>query len=136
MVMPESLLGAALIGMFISSGFAFIIGARRAGKSLLIAAIATPIMMFVVDAVFNELFAALQPELIMPIAYVIVIICWIAVGYGLILGIFGQRAVDHAKGQLLYDLMKRVFHLIFSRMGLIALSILFVFLWANSMRSS
>ena len=136
MVMPESLLGAALIGMFVASGFAYIIGAARAGKSLLITAVTTPFMIFIVGAVFNQLFATLPSELVTPIAYLIVVICWIAVGYSLVLAIFGQTAVDHAKGQLLYDLMKRVFHLVFSRSGLIGLSVLFVFIWANSMRSS
>lgn len=120
---PEELVGTLLLFMLVAAGFAFIVGARRVGKALAISAIAFPFISVIVSALFNDFFAALPPALVMPVAFLIMAILYSTIGWMIIKGIFGQRAVDHAKGELLADGARLALRALFSRIGLIMLLI-------------
>lgn len=121
LLVPEELVGTLLLFMLVSAGFAFIVGARRLGKVLAISAIAFPFISVIVSALFNDFFAALPPALVIPVAFFIMAILYIMLGWMIIKGVFGQRAVDHAKGELLADGARLAFRALFSRIGLIVL---------------
>lgn len=124
LLVPEELVGTLLLFMLVAGGFAFIVGARRVGKALVISAIAFPFISVIVSALFNDFFAALPPGLVVPVAFLIMAILYVAIGWMIIKGIFGQRAIDHAKGELLADGARAGLRMIFSRIGLITLLLL------------
>ena len=127
LLVPERLVGALLLFMLVGGGMAFIVGARRIGKTLVISAIAFPFISVIASALFNEFFAALPEWMIIPAAFVIMVILYVSIGWMIIKGIFGQKAVDHAKGELLADGVRKGFGLLFSKAGiLIVLGILTV----------
>lgn len=122
LLVPEELVGTLLLFMLVAGGFAFIIDARRVGKALVISAIAFPFISVIVSALFNDFFAALPPGLVVPVAFLIMAILYIAIGWMIIKGIFGQRAVDHAKGELLADGVRFVLRSAFSKAGFLILA--------------
>lgn len=127
LLVPERLVGVLLLFMMVAGGMAFIVGARRIGKTLFISAIAFPIISVIASALFNDFFAALPEWLVIPVAFLIMAILYISIGWMIIKGIFGQKAVDHAKGELLADGVRKGFSLLFSKAGiLIVLGILTV----------
>ena len=103
LLMPEELVGILLLVMLVAGGFAFIIGARRVGKALVVSAIACPSISVIVSALFNDFFAALPPALVLPVAFLVMAVQYVSIGWMIIMAISGQRAVDHAKGELLAD---------------------------------
>ena len=124
LLVPEELVGTLLLFMLVAGGLAFIVGARRAGKALVISAIAFPLISVIVSALFNDFFAALPPALVVPVAFLIMAILYVAIGWMIIKAIFGQRAVDHAKGELLADGVRASLRFLFSRIGFASLLIL------------
>lgn len=127
LLVPERMVGVLLLFMLAAGGLAFIAGARRIGKTLVISAIAFPLIGVIVSALFNELFTALPEWLVIPVAFVIMAILYVSIGWMIIRTIFGQKAVDHAKGELLADGVRKASGLLFSKAGiLIVLGILSV----------
>lgn len=129
LLIPEELVGTLLLFMLVAGGLAFIVGARRIGKALVISAIAFPFISVVVSALMNDFFASLPPDLVMPIALLVMVALYIAIGWMIIKAIFGQKAVDHAKGELLADGAKALIRLSFSKWGLLALLSAFILVW-------
>ena len=132
LLIPEELVGTLLLFMLIAGGFAFIVGARRAGKALVISAIAFPFISVIVSALFNDFFAALPPALVMPVAFVVMAVLYVSIGWMIIKGIFGQKAVDHAKGELLADGVRASFRLMFSKFGAIAIFLLLLLVYIQT----
>lgn len=126
LVVPQELVGIFLLFMLVGGGLAIIVGARRVGKALVISAITFPIASVVVSALLNDFFAALPANLVAPIAFLLMAVLYIGLGWMIIKAIFGQRAVDHAKGELLADGARAGFRFLFSRMGLLTVAILVV----------
>lgn len=124
LLVPEELVGTLLLFMLITGGFAFIIGARKAGKALVVSAIAFPFISVIVSALFNDFFAALPPSLVVPVAFLLMAVLYVSIGWMIIKGIFGQKAVDHAKGELLADGVRAAFRFIFSLKGLVLIACL------------
>jgi len=135
MLVPEELVGTLLLFMLIAGGFAFIIGARKAGKALVVSAIAFPFISVIVSALFNDFFAALPPSLVLPVAFLLMAVLYVSIGWMIIKGIFGQKAVDHAKGELLADGARAALKLMFSKFGLVCLIILVVLGYIGTTRS-
>ncbi len=124
LLVPEELVGTLLLFMLVAGGFAFIIGARKAGKALVVSAIAFPFISVIVSALFNDFFAALPPSLVMPVAFLVLAVLYVSIGWMIIKAIFGQKAVDHAKGELLADAARASFRLMFSKFGVITILLL------------
>lgn len=124
LLVPEELVGTLLLFMLIAGGFAFIVGARRAGKALVVSAIAFPFISVIVSALFNDFFEALPPSLMMPVALLLMAVLYVSIGWMIIKATFGQKAVDHAKGELLADGVRAALRLMFSKVGLVSLIIL------------
>jgi hypothetical protein len=119
LLVPEELVGSLLLFMLIAGGFAFIVGARRAGKVLVVSAIAFPFISVIVSALFNDFFATLPPSLVLPVAFLVMAVLYVSTGWMILKGIFGQKAVDHAKGELLADGVRAALRLVFSKTGLV-----------------
>ena len=129
---PEELVGTLLLFMLIAGGLAFIVGARRVGKALVVSAIAFPLISVIVSALFNDFFAALPPSLVIPVAFLIMAILYVAIGWMIIKAIFGQKAVDHAKGELLADGVRASFRLMFSKFGVITILLLLLLVYIQT----
>ena len=123
LLIPEELVGTLLLFMLVAGGLAFIVGARRIGKALVISAIAFPFISVVVSALMNDFFASLPPDLVMPIAFLVMMALYIAIGWMIIKSIFGQKAVDHAKGELLADGARAAFRFFFSKVGILTITL-------------
>ena len=119
LLVPERFVGVLLLFMLVGGGLALIVGARRLGKTLVISAIAFPLISVIASALFDEFFAALPEWMIIPFAFVIMAILYVSIGWLIIKGIFGQKAVDHAKGELLADGVRKGVGLLFSKAGIL-----------------
>lgn len=124
LLIPEELVGTLLLFMLLGGGFAIMAGARRLGKTLIISAIAFPIISVVIFALLNDFFAAIPPGLVAPIAFVLMATLYLGVGWMIIKAIFGQKAVDHAKGEILADGARAGFRLLFSKVGAVTVFVL------------
>ncbi len=130
MFIPEELMGALIMLMLVAGGLAITVGARRTGGALVTAATAIPVVTVIVGALMDGMFGMLPDALVMPVAFAITLALWLAVGWMLVKVVFGQQAVDEAKGHLLADGIKGVFGLLFRRpVALIAGVFLLYFAW-------
>jgi len=127
LVIPEPLLGPLLVCLIMAGGLAMILGFRRQGAALVLMAIAIPIVSMLIEALMNDLFAAMPGWLVTPVAMLILLIVYAMIGWGLIKMLFGQRAVDEAKGHLLADAVRWLLRKTFTRYGLATLGALFLF---------
>lgn len=131
LVVPDSLLGSVLTLLVIAGGFAMILGFRAHGTALVVTAVAIPIVSAAIEAVTDELFTIMDGRLVVPISMAALLLVYLAIGWGLIKLVFGQRAIDEAKGHLLADAAKGVLRMAFTRVGLIAVGGLFLFLYLS-----
>ena len=130
MLIPEAAMGPVILFLFIAGGLALIVGARRAGKALIITAIALPIMSFLFERLMDILFANLPDALVLPVAWATMVATGLMVVWAIIRLIFGQEAITEAKGHLLADAVRAILRRLFTKQALI-LSILvgFYFWW-------
>lgn len=129
MLVPERMLGSVLLFMIVAGGLAIIIGFRKAGKALVIAAISIPLVAVLVEALMNSIFDSLPDGLVLPVSVALVVLIYLWIGWMLVKWVFGQRAVDHAKGELLADAMRGLFRLTFSKAGLLVAAVCFAALY-------
>jgi hypothetical protein len=115
MIIPPELFGLIVVGMLICGGLAITVGARKLGKGLVLGAIALPFVMFIVEALMNDLFAAMPEALIMPVAFLITVTAWIMLGWALLRVVFGQAALSNAGGIILADTIRGGARLLSSR---------------------
>lgn len=113
MIMPEAALWPLLTLMMMAGGLLMVVGARRAGIVLFVTAIAIPIITLFVELLLDSVFSAMPDSLVQPVAWLITAICYGMTAMALITLLFGQRAVDDAKGRLLADAVKGAFRLMF-----------------------
>jgi hypothetical protein len=113
MLIPEQALGPLLLLMLVGGGLLITVGARRAGGALVTLAIAIPFITVVVEALFNDLFAALPEGLVQPVAWLIMLVFYAVLGFMLLKLVVGQKAIDQAKGQLIADATKGLLKLMF-----------------------
>jgi hypothetical protein len=115
MIIPPELFGLIVVGMLICGGLAITVGARKLGKGLVLGAIALPFVMFIVEALMNDLFAAIPEALIMPVAFLITVTAWIMLGLALLRLVFGQAVLSNAGGIILAETIRGGARLLFSR---------------------
>lgn len=120
LLIPEKLVGVLVETMLVVGALALIVGARKAGQALVISAIAFPLVGVFASFLFEVFFAALPEWMVMPIAFLIMMLLYLSVGWMIIKAIFGQRAVDHAKGELLADGVRKASSLLFSKAGMLS----------------
>lgn len=113
MVVPLELLGLMLAGMIVAGGLMMVVGARQGGVALVGTAIAIPLISVVVEALMNEVFTAVPEDLILPLAWLIMGVAYLMLFGALVTMLFGQKAVDQAKGELLASAAKGVLRLVF-----------------------
>jgi hypothetical protein len=128
-LIPHEALGAVLVLFLVLGGICMVVGLRRAATVLVFTAIATPFISVMVEALFNEFFAALPPGLVTPIAYLVLAITYLVVGGMLMGALFGERVWTETKAQLLADAIRGLFRLAFSRVMLVVWVIAAAYLW-------
>lgn len=133
MFLPEALLGPLLVGLIVVGGLAMVLGFRRQGLALVVAAVAFPFVAVLVEATLNEVFAAIHPALVVPASMLLMLVVFLAMGGALIKAVFGQRAVDEAKGHLLADACRWTLRRIFSPRGLLLSAGVFGLLYVGVM---
>jgi hypothetical protein len=106
LIIPPELFGLIVVGMLICGGLAITVGARKLGKGLVMGAIALPFVMFIVEALMNDLFAAMPDALVMPVAFLITVTVWVMLGWAVLRFVFGQAVLDNARGILLADALR------------------------------
>lgn len=106
MIIPAELMGLLVLGMLVCGGLAIMVGARKLGKKLVIGAIALPFIMVLVEALMSDLFAAMPEVLVMPVAFMITVLVWIMLAWAVMQLVFGQNALDNARGILLADAIR------------------------------
>jgi hypothetical protein len=131
LLIPESLLGPLLLLFLMAGGLAIILGFRRKGMALIITAISFPIVAVVIETLMNELFGAMPGWLVIPVSMALLLIVYLMIGWGLIKMVFGQRAIDEAKGHLLADAVRGVLRMTFTRTGLVVFGGMFLFLYLS-----
>lgn len=129
MLVPAEMLGVASVLLLVAGGLAIIIGLRRAGWAMVVIGIALPVMMVVLDALMGSMFLLLPDMLVLPIAMAMIALSYLLLGWGLVKMLFGQRAVDAAKGHLLADAVKGTLKLMFTWPALSLMTGGFLYLW-------
>jgi hypothetical protein len=66
-----------------------------------------------VEALMNDLFAAVPDQWVKPLAWLIMGVAYLAVAVSLIVLLVGQKAWDNARGQLVADGLKQLLRLLF-----------------------
>ena len=118
MIIPEEYFGLLVFGMLVAGGLAITVGARKTGGALVTAALALPIVSVIVQAIVNDLFSFLPDGLVMPVAVLLMVICYAFVIIAILKALVGQRAWDGAKERLLADFIKWSVKKLFSRTGM------------------
>ena len=114
LLVPEEALGAVLVLFLVLGGICMMVGARRASIALIATAIAVPFITVVMEAMFNELFAALPPALVKIVAWFVLGVVYLVIFGALMSFLFGEKTWESAKGQLLADAIKGVLRIAFS----------------------
>ena len=131
LLIPEEFFGLILLCLIVGGGFALILGYPAQGKALILTAIALPLVSFVVGVLMNEMFMALPGWLVTPVAMLLMLIIYLMIGWALVKLVFGQKAIEEAKGHLLADAIKGLLRMIFTRSGFVALGSVFLLLYLN-----
>ena len=113
MLIPLEAIPALMVLLMVIGGGLIAVGFRRAGWTAVISAIAIPVILAVVGMMFDSLFAALPEGWVRPIGWLISAIFYVGSFWALIKFVFGQKAIDEAKGQLLADAVRGLVRLMF-----------------------
>jgi hypothetical protein len=113
MVVPAELLGSLVFAMIVIGGLMLVVGARQRGLALVGLAIAIPIISVIVEALMNDVFTMVPDSLVLPVAWLIMGVAYLMLLAAFVKMVFGEKAVDHAKGELLASAIKGVLRVIF-----------------------
>ena len=80
----------------------------------------------------NELFVAVPGWSVTPVAMLLMLILYLMIGWALIKMVFGQRAIDEAKGHLLAEAVKGLLRMTLTRTGGLAVGGAFLFLYLSA----
>lgn len=128
-LVPHEALGALLMLFIVLGGLCLIVGARQAATALITTAIAIPFVTVVVEALFSEVFNALPPYLVKPVAWLVLGIAYLAIFGTLMRFVFGEEAWNNALGRLIADSIEGIFRLAVSWPMLIVWGVLALYLW-------
>lgn len=117
LLLPPELLGLLTVAVIIAGGFLVMIGARRKGTALVVTGMSLPLVLILVEALMNDLFTALPEWLVIPVSVAITTIIYLLVVWAFVKLVFGQRAIDEAKGHLLADAARWILRRTFSGKG-------------------
>lgn len=106
MFVPDELLGAVLVVLIASGGFAWMLGARRLALGLIGIAVLTPFLGAAFEALFNDLAKFMPNWMLQAIAWGILGVLALSTFGGLMLLLFGRRSWDEAKARLIADAIK------------------------------
>lgn len=112
MVVPPELLGLLVAAMIVVGGILLVIGARQRGLALVALAVAIPFISVVVEALMNDVFTSVPDALVLPLAWLIMGVAYVVLLVALVRMVFGEKAVDHAKGELLTWMLKGLLRLL------------------------
>ena len=113
MLMPAEAMGPTLVLMIMVGGRMVMVGARRAGLALVYTAIALPFITVVVEALMNEVFAAVPAGLVRPLAWGMMGIANLTLAGMLMVMLFGQKISSGVLTVLLADAIKGLLRLLF-----------------------
>lgn len=113
MLVPPELLGLVVAAMVVAGGLMIVVGSRQRGSALVGLAIAIPFISVIVEALMNDVFTMVPDALVLPLAWLIMGAAYVMLLAGLVTMVFGQKAVDHAKGELLASALKGVLRVLF-----------------------
>jgi hypothetical protein len=131
LLVPEKMVGTLLLLMLMGAGLSMVVGARRVGTALFISAITFPIVGVLVTAILTDFFLALPEAIVLPAAFLMMAFLYLLAGWMIIKGIFGQKAMDHAKGEILADGARSGFRLLFSKVGVLTVVALLALAYSN-----
>lgn len=112
MVVPPELLGLLVFAMIVLGGLMLVVGARQRGLALVGLAVAIPFISVVVEALMNDVFTMVPDALVLPLAWLIMGVAYVMLLAAFVKLVFGEKAVDHAKGELLASALKGVLRLL------------------------
>lgn len=112
MVVPPELLGLLVFAMIVLGGLMLVVGARQRGLALVGVAVAIPFISVVVEALMNDVFTMVPDALVLPLAWLIMGVAYVMLLAAFVKLVFGEKAVDHAKGELLASALKGVLRLL------------------------
>lgn len=112
MVVPPELLGLLMFAMIVAGGLMLVVGARQRGLALVGVAVAIPFISVVVEALMNDVFTMVPDALVLPLAWLIMGVAYVMLLAAFVKLVFGEKAVDHAKGELLASALKGVLRLL------------------------
>lgn len=113
MVVPPELLGLLVAAMLVAGGLMTVVGARQRGLALVGVAIAIPFISVVVEALMNDVFTMVPDALVLPLAWLIMGVAYLMLLAAFVKMVVGQRAIEHAKGELLASALKGLLRLLF-----------------------
>ncbi|MBK6744830.1 MAG: hypothetical protein IPG66_18495 [Hydrogenophilales bacterium] len=128
---PSELIAYASVLAIMVGGACMIVGARKAAMSLIIFGISLPFVVALTEAVFNDFFAMLPEAYIKPVSWLIMGVTYLLMFGVLMKSLFGEKAWDQAKGELLADAIKGLFKLAFSKPLLIVWGVLGLYFWLS-----
>ena len=110
-----------------------IVGAKKAASGLIATALAVPFVNVAAEVVFAGLFAYMPPWMVQAVAWLVLIVVYVALFAGLMSLIFGQRVWDEAKGHLLADAIKSLVRLAVSWPMLVLWLCFAAYLWLHNL---
>lgn len=113
MVVPAELLAVIVFAMLVVAGLMLVVGARKRGFALIGIAIAIPLIAVIVEALINDVFTMVPDAMVLPLAWLIMGAAYVMLFFAFVRMVFGEKAIDHAKGELLASAFKGVLRLLF-----------------------
>lgn len=130
-MIPTEIMGPALALLLMLGGFCMVVGARKAATGLITTAITFPFIVVIVEALFNDFFAAIPAQYTQLAVWLVLGVSYLLIFGRLMSFLFGRRVWDDAKGNLLAYAIRRVFILAFSWQFLIIWIGLGIFFWSR-----
>ncbi len=128
MIIPEELLGLLVVAMLMAGGLAITVGARKTGTALVTTALALPIISAVAQAIVNDIFSFIPDWLLLPVTILVMVLCYGLVIVTMLKALVGERAWNHAIGELLADFGRWFFSKAFSRAGMTMFAAMFAWI--------
>ena len=113
MLVPESMMGALLVLLLVVGGLLVTMGQRKSGSALVATAISFPVVMLVLNVLFDSVFAAVPVWLMQPLAVLLTVAFYLTFVSMMVKMLVGSRAYDEAKGRLLADAIKALLRVAF-----------------------
>lgn len=128
LLIPEELIVSVALLMIVAGGFAVMIGALRAGRSLLLGGLALPVFYLVATAIKGALLTSLPSMAVKPLSFILFLLCVLAAIWKALGWLLGKDALSQALGSLLADAIKCLFRAMRRRTGILLMLLLMLYL--------